>query len=38
MALVGALCQMLLAVTGFTSKNPRVLIAGLLGGACTRGR
>jgi hypothetical protein len=31
-ALVGALCQTLLAATGFTNKNLRVLIAGLLGG------
>lgn len=32
MALTGALCQTLLAATGFTNKNLRVLIAGLLGG------
>lgn len=31
MALTGALCQTLLAATGFTNKNLRVLIAGLLG-------
>ena len=31
MALVGALCQTLLAATGLTNKNLRVLIAGLLG-------
>jgi hypothetical protein len=30
-ALVGALCQTLLAATGFSNKNLRVLIAGLLG-------
>ena len=33
MALAGALCQTLLAAAGFTSKNLRVLIAGLLGSA-----
>ena len=33
MALAGALCQTLLAATGFTNKNLRVLIAGLLGSA-----
>jgi hypothetical protein len=38
MALVGALCPTLLAATGFTSKNPRVLIAGLLGCAYTPGQ
>jgi hypothetical protein len=32
MALTGALCQTLLAATGFTNQNLRVLIAGLLGG------
>ncbi|WP_220040802.1 hypothetical protein [Streptomyces sp. NTH33] len=32
MALTGALCQTLLVATGFTNKNLRVLIAGLLGG------
>jgi hypothetical protein len=32
MALAGALCHTLLAATGFTNKNLRVLIAGLLGG------
>jgi hypothetical protein len=31
MALTGALCQTLLAATGFTNKSLRVLIAGLLG-------
>jgi hypothetical protein len=31
MALTGALCHTLLAATGFTNKNLRVLIAGLLG-------
>ncbi|MFC7588179.1 hypothetical protein ACFQYP_34135 [Nonomuraea antimicrobica] len=31
MALVGSLCQTLLAATGFTNKNLRVLITGLLG-------
>lgn len=31
MALTGALCQTLLVATGFTNKNLRVLIAGLLG-------
>ena len=30
-ALTGALCQTLLAATGFTNKHLRVLIAGLLG-------
>jgi hypothetical protein len=34
MALAGALCQTLLAATGFTNKNLRVLIAGLLGNDC----
>jgi hypothetical protein len=38
MALAGALCQTLLAATGFTSKNLRVLIAGLLGSAYTPGQ
>ena len=38
MALAGALCQTLLAATGFTSKNPRVLIAGLLGSTYTPGQ
>ena len=33
MALVGALCQTLLAATGFTNKNLRVLMTGLLGGS-----
>jgi hypothetical protein len=31
MALTGALCQTLLAATGFTNKRLRALIAGLLG-------
>jgi predicted MarR family transcription regulator len=31
MALTGALCHTLLAATGFTNKNLRVVIAGLLG-------
>ena len=35
--LAGALCQTHLAATGFTNKNLRVLIAGLLGSACTPG-
>jgi hypothetical protein len=38
MALAGALCQTLLAATGFTSKNLRVLIAGLLGSSYTPGQ
>jgi hypothetical protein len=38
MALAGALCQTLLAATGFTSKNLRVLIAGLPGSTCTPGQ
>jgi hypothetical protein len=38
MALTGALCQTLLAATGFTSKNLRGLIAGLLGNAYTPGQ
>jgi len=38
MALTGALCHTLLAATGFTNKNLRVLIAGLLGGAYTAGQ
>ena len=38
MALAGALCQTLLAATGFTSKNLRVLIAGLPGSAYTPGQ
>ena len=33
MALAGALCHSLLAATGFTNKNLRVLITGLLGGS-----
>ena len=33
--LADALCQTHLAATGFTNKNLRVLIAGLLGSACT---
>ena len=35
--LAGALCQTHLAATGFTNKNLRVLIAGLLGSAYTPG-
>src|SRR5215813_364510 len=31
MAITGALCQTLLAATGFTNKSLRALIAGLLG-------
>jgi hypothetical protein len=31
MALTGALCQTLLAATGFTNKRLRAVIAGLLG-------
>jgi hypothetical protein len=38
MALAGALCQTLLAATGFTSKNLRVLITGLLGTVYTPGQ
>jgi len=38
MALAGALCQTLLAATGFTNNNLRVLIAGLLGSAYTPGQ
>jgi len=38
MALAGALCQTLLAATGFTNKHLRVLIAGLLGTAYTPGQ
>src|SRR5246500_3561220 len=38
MALAGALCQTLLAATGFTNKYLRVLIAGLLGSAYTPGQ
>jgi hypothetical protein len=38
MALAGGLCQALLAATGFTSKNLRVLIAGLLGSTYTPGQ
>src|SRR6266566_2222323 len=33
MALAGALCHSLLAATGFTNKNLRVLMTGLLGGS-----
>jgi hypothetical protein len=36
MALAGALCQTLLAATGFTNKHLRVLMTGLLGGATRR--
>jgi hypothetical protein len=35
-ALAGALCQTLLSATGFTNKNLRVLIVGLLGSVYTR--
>jgi hypothetical protein len=38
MALAGALCQTLLAATGFTNENLRVLIAGLLGSTYTPGQ
>src|SRR5205085_6449460 len=38
MALAGALCQTLLAATGFTSKNLRVIIAGPLGSTYTPGQ
>src|SRR5215831_211998 len=38
MALPGARCHTLLAATGFTNTNLRVLIAGLLGSACTPGQ
>ena len=38
MALAGALCQTLLAATGFTNKNLRVLIAGLPGSIYTPGQ
>ena len=38
MALAGVLCQTLLAATGFTNKNLRVLTAGLLGTAYTPGQ
>jgi hypothetical protein len=38
MALAGAPCQTLLAATGFTNKNLRVLTAGLPGGVCTSGQ
>jgi hypothetical protein len=38
MGLAGALCQTLLAATGFTGKNLRVLTAGLLGSAYTLAR
>jgi hypothetical protein len=38
MALAGALYQTLLAATGFTNKDLRVLIAGLLGSAYTPGQ
>jgi len=38
MALTGALCTTLLAATGFTNKNLRVLIAGLLGSTYTPGQ
>ena len=32
MALAGALCQTLLAATGFTNRHLRALMTGLLGG------
>jgi hypothetical protein len=38
MALAGALCHTLLAATGFTNKNLRVLTAGLLGSTYTPGQ
>jgi hypothetical protein len=38
MALAGALCRTLLAATGFTNENLRVLIAGLLGSTYTPGQ
>jgi len=38
MALAGALCQTLLAATGFTNKNLRVLTAGLPGSTYTPGQ
>jgi hypothetical protein len=38
MALTGALCQTLLAATGFTNKSLRALIAGLLGSDYRPGR
>lgn len=38
MALAGAPCRTLLAAAGFTSKNLRVLTAGLPGSACTPGQ
>jgi hypothetical protein len=38
MALAGALCHTLLAATGFTSKNLRVLTAGLPGSDYTPDR
>jgi hypothetical protein len=37
-ALTGALCQTLLAATGFTNKSLRALIAGLLGSDYRPGR
>ena len=38
MALADALCQTLLAATGFTGKNLRVLLTGLLGSTYTPGQ
>src|SRR5499425_2457386 len=38
MALAGALCQTLLAATGFTNKNLRVLMTGLPGSTYTPGQ
>jgi len=38
MALASALCHTLLAATGFTNNNLRVLIAGLLGSTSTPGQ
>ena len=38
MALAGALCQTLLAATGFTNKSLRALITGLLGSAYSPGQ
>jgi hypothetical protein len=38
MALAGALCQTLLAATGFTNKHLRVLMTGLLRTAYTPGQ
>jgi hypothetical protein len=38
MALTGALCHTLLAATGFTNKNLRVLIAGCSAASVDRSR